>query len=430
MELRSLGGEMPTSRREANVLLDRCEDNRRDREQMMAEISAERDTYVSGRDQYLIVDQLPFETWTQSANPGNQGAYDRSRPIFVQYLNPEIRACYGKQYRARNAGKDLADALHATRLAILCTEGSLIFPASYLFEVPILPRFLESIEYLRRAGCINYSTHIAGLDSYVEHKAPEYRNDSRNPYARHARKSVTEGLVWHPRFSSSAAEDIAEDWQQAFQENGVLMPALRSLAVRWPTSEDPESILREVPSRLDGQAFIGRFVRNVIPVNLLPEESITVDFFLSRSYLESYLRDLDASILTDFTFGDLSCGTGKNREFRSQVLSARQMNTAFRYIGIFDFIHSGASWGDILYLRGLPDIGIVLSSAFDRTQSELLRRAVLRARKRYGTVSVTTVGEAATRIQVLAEEIMAGYLYTPRGQSSVGKHTSTGGENT
>jgi len=398
---------------------------------MTARISAERDSYVSGRDQYLIVDQLPFEARPQAGASADHGNYDRSRPIFVQYLNPEIRACYGKQYRARNAEKDLADALHATRLAILCTEGSLIFPASYLFEVPILPQFLEAIETLRRGGCIHYSTHIASLDSYMEHKATEYRNDLRNPYVKHARKSVIEGLLWHPRFASSAAEDIAGDWQSALQDGGVLTSALHSLAGRWSTRDgDPEVVLGDVPARLAGQAFIGRFVRDVIPVDLQPEESTTVDFFLSRSYLESYLRDLDASILTDFAFGDLSCGVGRLGALQPQVLSARKMDTTLRYIGIFDFIHLGASWADLMWLRESPDIGIVLASTFDRTQSDLLRRAVLRARKRYSTVTVTTAGEAATRIRALAEEITAAYRYSLRSQRPAINHSTIEGEST
>jgi hypothetical protein len=178
---------------------------------MVPEVSAGRDSFVAGRDQYLVIGQSSLTAW---ASPVDDGLYNRERPVFVQYLNPEIRACYGRGYRPQQADADLSHALHATRLAVLCTEGPLVIPASYLFEVPIMARFLESVEALRRAGCIEYSSYMPEAGAYAGHKAREYRGDARNPYSRHARGTVLDGLAWRPRLQSSAG-DIAEDWGSA-----------------------------------------------------------------------------------------------------------------------------------------------------------------------------------------------------------------------
>jgi hypothetical protein len=376
---------------------------------MTQQASAGRDSYVAGRDQYLVVDSTRLDSSARRDGARNTGGYDRERPVFVQYLNPEIRACYGRRYHPRDAHQDLAEALHATRLAILCTEGPIVIPASYLFEVPIMPRFLQAVELARHAGCVQYVSHIPDVDSYAEYKAIEYRSDARNPYARRIRRSMAEGLVWRPRVLSSAAGDISEDWKAAIAGYGALAPAVLSLAGRRETRfGDAESMLQDIPERLGGQAFVGRFVRAAMPVALTPEESFGVDMFLSRSYLRSYLLDLDAVIIADFSFGDLSCGVGRISDMEWRVLSARHVDAILRYIGIYDLIHRGDRWADILTLRDSPDMGIVVHGAFDRARRDLVRHAAARARKRYASsAEVSTIGDAITRVEILSEEIIA-----------------------
>lgn len=57
------------------------------------DVNARRDDYVAGRDLHLHLhlrgEQLSFYPEERFATPLT---YDRARPIFVQYLNPEIRS--------------------------------------------------------------------------------------------------------------------------------------------------------------------------------------------------------------------------------------------------------------------------------------------------------------------------------------------------
>ncbi|WP_422740508.1 hypothetical protein ACN263_15425 [Micromonospora sp. WMMD729] len=370
------------------------------------DVSARRDGYVAGRDLHLHVvgQQLSLYSEERFATPLT---YDRARPIFVQYLNPEIRSCYGRTDAAGLSETDLAQALHATRLALLATDEELIFPASYLFEVPSLSIFLGQIRPLVVSGVIHYSSHIASLDSYVEHKALEYRSDTRNPYELTPYRSLTEDLVWRPRYAQNTAADIGQSWGAALLPQGELATTLAGIARRWPgKAGDVETRLHEVPERLDGQAFIGRFVRATVPVPLGAEEQARIDMFLSREYLVSYLRDLDAAIVADFDFGDFSCGIRQMRaSLADRVLSARSFDLGLRWLGIYDFVHRSAYWPELLRLRSTPEFGIVATATQHPVLRARLREAVIRGRRRARFETAATIQQALTTVAVVANKL-------------------------
>ncbi|MGC4789201.1 hypothetical protein ACLQ22_15375 [Micromonospora sp. DT178] len=370
------------------------------------DVSAHRDGYVAGRDLHLHVagQQLSLYPEERFAAPLT---YDRERPIFVQYLNPEIRSCYGRPQSARFTETDLSQALHATRLAVLATDEELILPASYLFEVPSLSVFLTRIRSLVVRGVVHYSSHIADLDSYVEHKAVEYRRDARNPYELTPHRSLTDGLVWRPRYAQNTATDIGQSWGTALQPDGELATTVASIAGRWPpTAGDVETHLHDVPERLDGQAFISRFVRATVPVALGAEERARIDMFLSREYLASYLRDLDAAIVADFDFGDFSCGIRQLRaSLADRVLSARSFDLGLRWLGIHDFVHRSARWPDLLSLRSTPEFGTVATATQHPVLRARLREAVIRGRKRIRFQNAATIQQALTVVAVVANKL-------------------------
>ncbi|MFI7609531.1 hypothetical protein ACIBTV_31065 [Micromonospora sp. NPDC049366] len=370
------------------------------------DLDARRDGYVAGRDLHLHLpgQQLSLYPEERFTTPLT---YDRARPIFLQYLNPEIRSCYGRPQAARFTETDLSQVLHATRLAVLATDEELILPASYLFEVPILSVFLTRIGALVARGVVHYSSHIADLDSYVEHKAVEYRGDVRNPYDLTPHRSLTDGLVWRPRYAQNTATDITESWRGALQADGQLAGTLASVSRRWPArAGDVETHLREVPERLEGRAFVGRFVRATVPVTLRADERTRVDMFLSREYLASYLRDLDAAIVADFEFGDFSCGIRQMQSsLADRVLSARSFDLGLRWLGIYDFVHKGARWRDLLSLRATPEFGAVATAAQHPVLRARLREAVIRGRKRIRFHTATTTQQAHSVVSIVANNL-------------------------
>ena len=247
----------------------------------------------------------------------------------------------------------------------------------------------------------------------MEHKAAEYRNDVTNPYLGKNKVAIAGGMTWMPRDASSAAEDIAGDWVRAFDEDGPLASPLRSMAARWSRKGDIEELVRDVPSRLEGQAFISRFATAAMPLEITNHEETRIAFFLSRAYLQSYVSSLNGAILADFTFADLSCGVGYLHGFRDRVLSVRRLDSALRYIEIYNFVHQAASWRNLLDLRQDAETGIFLRTVFDASRGELLRTAVTRARKRYRHSDAVSFSQAKMRIAMLADEIIAGHSLNP-----------------
>lgn len=373
--------------------------NPRDNMPVERGVRADRDAYSAGRDLSVVVQTLPFSV------PRAAAPRDRSRPVFLQFLNPEIRSCYRKTYGVE---RDLAEVTYATRLAVLATDEYLVVPASYFFEVPVMAAFLERVDTLLRWGLLHYCSHIADFDAYIDHKVGEYRSDRHNPYAAQQMRAVPD-LRWRPRYATSTAVDIAQVWSRAVARPDGLGGSVATISRRWPGgSPVAERQLAAVPDQLDGRAFLGRFVAPILAVPLSPVEAVQLDMFISRCYLASYLVDLDAAMVHDFTFGDLSCGVSAiSGDLSDRLFSARQIERGLGWLGLAEFVRR-SEWTELLTLRSTAEFGVVWCALVDPRQADDFRRAVLRARRRVRGAPVATVGEAKAVVNVVAEELEAG----------------------
>jgi hypothetical protein len=155
----------------------------------------------------------------------------------------------------------------------------------------------------------------------------------------------------------------------------------QSLSQRWRGRKSRfTKMLESTPQRLEGQAFIGRFVRNTISLDLNNVEALRLDFFLSRSYLASYLLDLDANLLVDFDTHDLSCGLrADDQAFRARLISARALDFIFKLVRIYNFVYNVAQWDDLLILRTVPEFTFLTLFAFKENDLYEVRRAAIKA---------------------------------------------------
>ncbi|GAA0247393.1 hypothetical protein GCM10010492_53830 [Saccharothrix mutabilis subsp. mutabilis] len=353
-------------------------------------VASVRDAYVAGRDIHLGV---------QPAS----APYSRNRPVFVQYLNPEILRCYG--FPARNGKPRLttAQALYATRLAVLATDAYLVMPASYLFEVPGLPRILERLRELVSLRQVAYCAPTRDVMRYGERKAAEYRADPRNPYVAPTSLAVARDLVWSPRGAGSTADHIAHRWEAALDRDEELGRLAVSLARHWPPGHrKPERELRAVPERLGEQAFVSRFIARVIPVRPRPDELARIAWFVSRAYLSSYLRELDAIVLSDFPFGGLSCGV--EAEPGVSAVSGRALDRTLHWLGLSDFVHATATWADLVQLRSSAEFGSVAVADQSPDRVDGLRRAVVRSRASR-PVEVKSLAQAEFAVRMAADAL-------------------------
>jgi hypothetical protein len=367
------------------------------------QVWARRDAFVAARDIYVTA--VLGKAVTQPP-PGARGAYKRERPLFIQYTNPEILACYGVDVSERHAALTLTQALDVTRLALLLTDRHLLIPASYIFEIPWYPIFLGCMEPLVREGALRYVSPVPGLADYREMKVHEYRRDRHNPYRHTAVRGICSDrdFTWAPRHGGGTAAGIGDLWREALQPGGELHGITRGTAHRWHRPRGrAERLLAKTPERLEGQAFIARFVERTLPVPLSPAESTSVAFFLSRAYLRSYLLDLDAAILTDLPPGDLTCGLGRRTAaMEGRLLSARRLDSVLGWLGIRDFVHRIAGWEELLQLRAQPEFGLIIDRAYDDASSDALRIAVLDARGSRSFRLAGTYAEAKSNVQAVA----------------------------
>ncbi|SNT43560.1 hypothetical protein SAMN05443665_102988 [Actinomadura meyerae] len=366
------------------------------------QVWARRDAFVAARDIYVTA------VLGSSSQPSHAlgSAFRRERPLFVQYTNPEILACYGIDVGERHAALTLTQALDATRLTLLLTERHLLIPASYIFEIPWYPIFLGCVEPLVRAGALRYVAPVSDLADYREMKVDEYRRDPHNPYRHTGLRGICADpdFLWAPRHGGGTAAGIGELWRTALRPGGELHRVARGTARRWHRPRGrAERLLARTPERLEGQAFIARFVEPTLPVPLSPAESTSLAFFLSRAYLRSYLLDLDAAVLADLPAGDLTCGLSRrSADMNGRLPSARRLDTVLHWLGIADFVHRGAGWDQLLRLRSLPAFGLVIDRAYDEASLDMLRFAVLAVRGSRGFRLARTYAEAKSNVQAVA----------------------------
>jgi hypothetical protein len=335
-----------------------------------------------------------------------QAGWRRNRDIFVQFVNPEISGLYGMGLQQLTATQ-MQDLLErSVRLALLCTTGALILPASLLFEVRGMPEWLSASRDLQETGLIRITSPIHDLGEYRETKKREYRADGENPY-RSPLEPVAKSVSlspWQPRrIGGSAADDIATQWRQAVRPEGALSHVVTSGArVTGETTRRIEAALQGVPERLQGRAFISRFVRLVLDMRLGSPALDSVALFLSRQYLLSYMRDLDANIVTDFPFGKVDCGLATDGSIDGRYVSAKQLLGTLDSLGVRDWFLRYSSHAELVRVASSPEFELIFAALVQDAGPASLR-SLVRFRETLGDmVPASTAAEVEKRLGRLA----------------------------
>jgi hypothetical protein len=336
----------------------------------------------------------------------------RERPVFIQYTNPEVLACYGTLITREGNRPILDSAIRATRLAVLCTDRYLVIPASSVFEVPGFSRFLDATAALLDAGVLRYVASMPGLEEYRDSKIPEYRSDGSNPYIenRNAHLRWNAIIKGEPRRAARTAGDIAAEWSEAIEPGGYLHSTVEALSRRWRGRQARFTrIVNQTPERLEDRAFIGRFVRQAIAMEFAPAEAFRIDFFLSRSYLRSYLTDLDANMLVDFPARDLSFGLhAAGGDMATRLISATALTTILKLCKIDTFVRDLATWEELLALRAVPELGLLSLRAFSPPDVIPVGLSANRAARGRPFRAAISRSQAAANVRRVADELLSG----------------------
>ncbi|MDH2429119.1 hypothetical protein [Sphaerisporangium sp. TRM90804] len=371
-------------------------------------VVARRDAYAAARDMYVNVLLQGPRAGAGWARDGAHG-YRRERSLFIQYLNPEILACYGKDVARGDATQVLTQALTATRLAVLLTDAYLIFPSSYMFELPWFDVFLGCIDPLVHEGLVRHTSPTPELAAYRDMKAREYRRDETNPYvspaSRHVR--VEPDLGWYPRHGRPTTDGIADLWGKALAPEGELSAVVHAVARAWHRPyRRVEKIMSRSPERLEGQAFVPRFVRGTLPGPVPGQAGTLLGLFISAAYLRCYVRDLDTAILTDLPLGPLSCALdGSEHDMGGRVLSSRRLDLALRWLRVDHFVHRGASWKELIRLRSSPEFGMIASMLYGNGSADAFRLAIIAAGRSRHFRPAATCGDALSNVAAAADHL-------------------------
>jgi predicted nucleotide-binding protein len=278
---------------------------------------------------------------------------DRPRRVFVQFINPELLALYGCQHTDIQL---LEIATKVARVGLMVAEDGLILPRSYLMEVEIVERFLDYLKVASAAGLVQVSSESPAALEFLAKKRREYRTQLEMfpGYSDEGAAMDLDSSLWTPRARSSS-KDISEAWVEQLKGGGLWQEILAQGA-RPYLNRPLGRIEREIettPYRLDGRAFIFRYVDELLPLTLDPSQRVGVEMLISRSYLLSYMAEYQASVLIDLPIGRFDCGLADELD-PGVVVSFRRLRDFLTLLGISSQIVSSMSPVALIRLRLEP----------------------------------------------------------------------------
>jgi nucleoside phosphorylase len=273
------------------------------------------------------------------------------------------------------------------RYAVLLSNEGLVIPASYLFELSDVGKLLRALAPVVHAGLFGFASETADLGDYALKKRQEYRDElplfPRYTVNDPAPHKLAEGLSWRPRVSSASGA-IASAWATELERSGGFWQQLLSGKGNSDRASKNrvERAIAAVPDRLEGRAFIFRFARPLIPIDLPLNTETRTKLLLSKAYLESYLSELDAVIFVDTPLGGLDCGLSRHDSRRRlQTVSWRLFYDWFQTVGIDRWIDDRLTLPDLIRLRNHPVIEwLIACTVHDENSDSALRQATRVAR--------------------------------------------------
>lgn len=292
------------------------------------------------------------------------------------------------------------EAFFATRFSLLCSDKVFIPAASY-FESPtckkIIDQYLEIVPY----GIIWL---IGKAHSYLEFCQRKTFQYSNIPEHLSLYVSALESEIKFPfyRRKRSSTKDIKSQWIERldFSEVPIVFDDCHGFIV----PSDIEEKWNNVPKKLENNAFI---VPNVIP--LLFSKKInnlsvinTVHEIINRSYFQSYVNELDASIVTDLVVLESNYGITNNNTNIPYSYLLKELNLR-KKVDLVKNFHP-----EELFAFRETDEWLEIFSA---SLSNKIRRA-RDLQKLYNVDFLKKSIEAKGDIKIIAKEVTMGDIYS------------------
>lgn len=218
--------------------------------------------------------------------------------LFLHYFDPHF---LDEVSHGRNAQLVTAEAIRATRLAVLAAETVFLPAASYI-ESDLCARTINEYRPLFETGQIVLVGGEANIVDFATAKLLQYEEDS-DRFRRY--EAVLSSNDITPPFRSrtrSATGDIVAGWYDRLADLSPLLIGLPTAMVA-----NLESRWAAVPTRLEGRAFTPEYA---IPVLLETGSPNGAEIIVARragshinsEYFRSYTRELGAGVVTDLSY--------------------------------------------------------------------------------------------------------------------------------
>lgn len=281
--------------------------------------------------------------------------------IFIHYFNPELLRAYGISNLQGKNKRLLQSSITTTKLAYILSELPLLIPASSIFESPNFKEFLESVKPLIDINFIKYVSPSADIESYAEKKIREFYNqpDLYPAYTDRGKFGdfikLLEGINWQPRFKLSASKEISKLWKNQLEGNdGLWRKILLSENLKSGSITSLENQIYDVPEKLDGAAFVLYNTQRLIPFKLSDKNATQVNFLINRAFVESYIYEYEASIVTDSPIGQLDCGITNTQNRFLETISFSRMRDVLKGLGVDFILQENFSWTQLIDLKYDP----------------------------------------------------------------------------
>lgn len=270
----------------------------------------------------------------------------------MHFLDKEVLDAFGV-LRSYSWSVARTEFLAAVKLGYLFTRGSLLLPLSSFFESAMAREVIRASRALLTVGDWYLITSETDYDEFIEVKRAQYgANPALHPtYFQDDLVRELRSMLFPRRIRiRSSTQDISRDWRVSVAKEEAVWKSLYEKKASGTTPNQFQGELLHLPERLGTSAFIWSFVKDLLPVKATDSyESASLKRLISMAYVNSYLREFDAVILTHLGVGAFAFGIEPARQ-----LSLEPIRRFLKMAGLTSAI-SSLTFAEAVEVRYSPE---------------------------------------------------------------------------
>lgn len=316
--------------------------------------------------------------------------------LFLHFF--DIHFLEEKGYDRHNLGAQVEyECRMATRISILAAEEILI-PAASFFESSLCYKLVSQLNDIYSTGIIKLIGSGSSVIEYFDDKLGQYSKNSfqYKSYKLNQRCHPESLPPFLPR-RNSASSDIKMGWVSKLKGSG-LQNVIDGSGLYIPS--DFEDLWREVPNKLETQAFIVPHVEPLLfngQINLMLRNRL--HGVINEQYFGSFTHEFCSGVVCDLNYlaaPHVIPSCGKNLPFKAITTELRKNNNLLKKI-------DQATGSELLKLKYNPIVVAAIQAAFEHYEQKVIGMHPIKNDDQLNSLSLATIGI----ITALPEEFAA-----------------------